>query len=453
MSGEEALEFRVEWESVPGVRAPELEATWARLELWVNGECASLLEEGATGAARRSVHGALYPLAEWIAFNWWSLCSHTRPAEEAGRLERARSPLGARHRASLPEWWTHHSLRAAGDGQAWPNLVILPFGGTTRVQWWPDRTWDPTLPVRFIGQGDAELSNEPTQAALAGLVESVLTRLAEQGVSDTPLHKEWAAVRSADGDEAAFCHAAARLGFDPYWVSDAEAESIVRVGRELENPLLHDFLDSVTPSLLLDGLRWIQRASQRVAAEAFPPGALAARLAGLSPEATGASRGREPPWTAGYRQARRVRSESEVSVAEPFPVEELIAIARRSSPDPRLVGLAGRTGDTSGALVVGRQLHQASQRFAQARAVWHLIHEPAAWRFLLSPSATDRHQTARAFAAELLAPAEGIRARLDASDSAVADEEIAAASRHFRTSELVIAHQIENQLGLPVGEL
>lgn len=451
MTRDQALEFRFEWENVPGVRAPELRATWARLEVWVNADCASLVEERATGAARRSIYGALYPLAEWIAFNWWLLCSHTRVGEGAVRQGLAWPASGE---PALPsDWWHHHNVRAAGDGQAWPDLAIVPSGETTYLQWRADRESDPSLPVRFIGHGEAALPSQSVQAGLGQLVESVLTRLAEQGVSDTSLAKEWEAVRTADDAEAAFCQAAARLGFDPYSVTDDQAASIIRAGHDLERPLLDDFLNSVTPTRLADGLDWVERASRRLAQEPPVPDGLAARLADLSSEPAGGADVHGRPWVAGYRQAQHVRVHLGVPPTHPFPVEELVGLARKSCSDPRLIGLAGRTGDRSGTLVIGRRLHVTSQRFAQARALWHLTHERHARRFLLGPIATDRHRTGRAFAAELLAPAEGIRAQLNGGGDIVSDDAIASISRHFKTSELVIVHQIENQLGLTVGDV
>lgn len=448
MTREPRLDFRFEWETVPGVRAPELHATWARLEIWVGGECASLLEERDAGAARRSVYGALYPLAEWIAFNWWLLCSHTRPGESTARRERSGSPL-ARGTPS----WAHHNIRAAGDGQAWPNLTLVPLGRTTHVQWRADPVGDPALPVRFLSHGDAELPSDATQATLGRLVDSVLARLSEQGVAETPLAKEWEAIRTADEDETAFCHAAARLGLDPYAVTEEQAASILRAGHELAGLLLDDFLDSVTPARLVDGLAWVQRASRRLHSQPCGSDGVTAGLATLPRESGGVTNGLEPPWQVGYRQAGRVRSALDLPVTDPFPVDSLIRVAHETAPDPRLIALAGRTDDHSGALVTGRKLHQASQRFAQARALWHLVHEPHTERFLLGPTATERHRTTRAFAAELLAPADGIRAQLASDAGFVSDEEIASISRRFKTSELVITHQVENQLGLVVGEL
>lgn len=83
-----SLEFRIEWLDAPGVRAPELAATWARYQIWVNGRCVTQVEEPG-GMFRQSVFGSLYPLAEWIASNWWFLIGHVRPYfRSSGRQKR-----------------------------------------------------------------------------------------------------------------------------------------------------------------------------------------------------------------------------------------------------------------------------------------------------------------------------------------------------------------------------
>ncbi|CAJ58934.1 MULTISPECIES: hypothetical protein [Frankia] len=75
----DGIELRIEWIDAPGVRAPEPAATWARYELWVGGRCVTQVEE-PDGTFRRSVYGSVYPLAEWIATNWWPLTGHIRPS-------------------------------------------------------------------------------------------------------------------------------------------------------------------------------------------------------------------------------------------------------------------------------------------------------------------------------------------------------------------------------------
>src|SRR5690242_9624003 len=72
--------LRYEWESAEEVRAPELAATWARLEIWAGEECITQVEDLASKSPRRSIYCSLYPLAEWVAYSWWLLRAHTRLA-------------------------------------------------------------------------------------------------------------------------------------------------------------------------------------------------------------------------------------------------------------------------------------------------------------------------------------------------------------------------------------
>jgi hypothetical protein len=48
------------------------------LEIWVDGECVTMSYDTVNRSVRRSVAVAMYPVAEWIAFNWWLLTHNTR---------------------------------------------------------------------------------------------------------------------------------------------------------------------------------------------------------------------------------------------------------------------------------------------------------------------------------------------------------------------------------------
>jgi hypothetical protein len=73
--------FFLDWntESVSDQMAvPELAATLARLEIRVGSKWPTIVEEGRNGSIRRSINVSLYPLAEWIVFNWWTLLHSSR---------------------------------------------------------------------------------------------------------------------------------------------------------------------------------------------------------------------------------------------------------------------------------------------------------------------------------------------------------------------------------------
>jgi len=64
---------------------------------------------------------------------------------------------------------------------------------------------------------------------------------------------------------------------------------------------------------------------------------------------------------------------------------------------------------------------------------------------LLSAASSYHERVARAFAAELLAPAAGIRTILDLAGRED-DVALEAAAQHFTVSPFVVRHQYDNQL-------
>ena len=102
------LRFSIDWEPVDAsIRAAELRATWCRFELWVDRNCVTLVEDSSTKSVRHGCSVSLYPVAEWIAFNWWSLCCDGREDGPPAQLAR-------------------RNLRSAGDGFLWPENFSGP---------------------------------------------------------------------------------------------------------------------------------------------------------------------------------------------------------------------------------------------------------------------------------------------------------------------------------------
>ena len=125
-----AFRLRYEWEPFDGVKASPHRATWARLEVWVGEDCISQIEDVGSGSTSRSLYGPLYSLAEWIAYNWWFLVADARPAALAPTSWTFRALRRAPRRAH--RWLSHHNMKAAGDGFAWPDVTFIPEGPLTR---------------------------------------------------------------------------------------------------------------------------------------------------------------------------------------------------------------------------------------------------------------------------------------------------------------------------------
>lgn len=429
-----------EWDRPDGVAAPELAATWARLEMWADSTCITQVEDAEVGSARRGIYCSLYPLAEWVAFNWWLLQAHSRPAS----LGSSSPALFAQRQTSHPPWLKHHNIRAAGDGFAWPDLAILPFGDRTRIVWRADRADRLHKPIRYLVDGNAEMPSAVVTHALAGIVESVLERLDERGITASPLAEEWQAISAATSEEREFCIASARIGRDPYAVPADLAELLERAATQLKPELLADFLDAVDPVRIGAELDWVKRTSSDIDELETSP---SAALDELRKQTRGANAlGASLPWTHGYQQARHVRGIMGAMPTKPFALDGLINYQESFSKSRAFQGLGGLTQQGGETLMLSRHFPEDVSRFAGARALWHFAIDETADRFLLTSSRGDRQRIARSFAAELLAPADGIRELLETTAEMASEEDIESIASTFCVSPLVVAHQIDNQL-------
>lgn len=442
------MRFQFEWERGEGVAAPELAATWARLEIWIGADCVSQLEDVDSRSSRRSLYCSLYPLAEWAAYNWWFLQAHVRPASLIAS-PRAYVRL-ARDGGKPKPWLSNHNLRGAGDGFPWPNLTIVPEGQLTRLIWAVDAYAPAHAPVRYLRQGQALLPSSYVEGALRELIEAVITRLEEERVGDTALQREWQAISVAPNEERAFCIAAARLGIDAYSVDPAVIDQLGQVADKLEGPLLEEFLDSVDPTGLQPSLEWVEATTSELLRV---DGDSADRLAipvidPMELQSTSESM----PWDVGYSQAKRVRAGLNLEDDAVFDVDRYVLIKEHPYPARGFQALGGLSQAGNPSVLLGRRMHEGPTRFAGARSLWHFLLEPARRRFLITDSHTDRQQIERAFAAEMLAPASGIAQYLRQPDRPVTQDDVEEVATHFRVSPMLVQHQVENQLELIVAD-
>lgn len=437
------LRFEFEWEAAEGVRTPELAATWCRLQIWVGTDCISLVEDRESGSSRRSVYCSLYPLAEWIAYNWWAIQADSRPTALRSDLW---SFSQLRHTGKAEHGWLrHHNLRASGDGFIWPNMTILPLGSRTRLIWVGDREVASSWPIRFINSGESIVETTLVQRSLSDLVESVIVRLAEQGVHQSALFEEWSANSRLTRDERDFCLATARLGLDPYAAPSSVSENLVEVSKRLEESLLDDFLDAVDPSALTPGLEWLEQSS-RILEQATDKED--ERIVDIRRAVKSIRSDSSLPWVLGFAQADRARRALDLAPTDPITPEEMMNVHTLGGSDRGLQGLGGWSETHALTLILRASTSpaDAAKRFASARAFWHFVAQPERRRFLLTPTRTDDRMIERSFAAELLAPAAGLQQQLGGRPGAATDDELDAAALHYGVSPLLIRHQVENQL-------
>lgn len=425
----QALQFNVDWEDARGVSTPELAATWARLSITAGQDTITLVSDARSLSTRTSIYAPMYSLAEWCAFNWWQIDSDYRPAF----LHRSKWHAST-ERGPAWSWVDHHSIKCAGDGVPWPDLVFLPSAQQILVTWAGYRSAE----LSYLSSGTIELPKDVLQGALADFVETVVERLKQIGIAKTPLQLEWEAIKSTSADEADFCRSAARLGLDPLSLSESMSDLIVHGSSVLDGDLLDDFLVSADPEHLASDLEWTENAleslhSLKGAREPLPNFAL---------ETLDMSQ----PWSAGYADARRFRLALRAASTEAVDVSQFVeAHGDLGMASQGLVSIGERSASRSVSVINASQ-HGA---FVDARAIWRALRSDHA--FMISSASMPLQKAERAFAAELLAPSEGLKEMLPELSSDTIDlRTVTELSAHFRVSDLVVEHQLENHFGIAV---
>lgn len=440
------LTFEFQWQAAESVRSPELRATWARFRLLVGEDCLTVVEDTETGEFRDWLDVSVYPLAEWVAFNWWFLITPANPLLVAHPFG---TGLGGAAWPYSNETDTRFSLAGAGSGFPWPNLVLVPeqtcyvasLSATPRS----------LNRVAFRNSGDFVLDRDATIRALSTLVDSTCRRLDDQGVSGTPLQSEWSAIVQLEPDEREFCAAAATLGLDAFDMAEGESVALETAAKVTDDPALFlELLAAIDPRQVSAGADWLAAALDRLAVT-LPTGG-SSRAASLREQLAKPAEAIEwpsvrAPWASGYRRAGTVRELLGLAPEARTDIDALVSSATIQHPVPRAIEALGSSVGEGPTVVVGQvSSRPASRRFKQARALSRYIFDGAPALFVVAQSPSLRDRAERAFAAELLAPAAGLELLLDDNFDA-ADRERAA--EHFEVSRYIIDHQLENQLGVP----
>jgi len=443
----DGLRFEFQWEAAEDVNSPELRATWSRFRLFIGDDCLTLVQDHFTGEVRNWLDVPTYPLAEWVAMNWWFL---TTPANISLIQTQADvdSPLRREKQQFLLT--DHYSLASAGSGFPWPHLKLIPEKSCYLATVFPAE--NNLARVSFLGRGDYVLEFGETVRALAKLVDSTCRKLEDVGIQDTPLQVEWAAIQELDVEEEAFCAAAATLGFDPFEMEDATAHAIVDASKVTDDTgLFLELLSAVEPEQVVIGSQWLAAALARLGRSARDAESTSAT--DLKKQVLARSDARPPvlhsartPWVIGYQRARLVRQVLGVPETQPIDIDDLVesASVRRAAPE-RIQALGSWATGTLVSVVGPDRATDRRRHFTQARTLSRYLFDGGSPTFIVAHGTTIRDRSERAFAAELLVPARGLEELLEGQFSNAARDK---AARHFGVNRLVVEHQLENQLGV-----
>lgn len=351
------------------------------------------------------------------------------------------------------DWWTifgsreqSFSLRRYRSGYLLPDVRIHFDGLSFEVTAHESAYVDPDL--RFLSGTREILSREDGEKWLSDLIHQTLARLDQARLRRTSAALRWERVQSSRrSNERHFCEAAGGLGIDPYAISDQVAAFIESAESIFDDEPLVEF---VSGSGEVDQLRligWVERMVRSNGGQyrLADLRTLVDHVAAKVPQNRD-----EPAWAAGYRRARAMRNELNLTQADRFGSFSDLARRFGSSQSyniaPKVDGIAALRREATDGIHVHIRNHgdRASASpmhlFALARSAGDAACFPAEEVAPINRLQRAYRQAAgRAFAAEFLAPIDEIRSMQEDEN-----DEITIANS-FGVAPTVIGHQLENE--------
>lgn len=409
------MRFLAEWLD-DGVNASaELRATDCFLEIFVGERQASRFVDNRTDRAHNRVVMPAYPPAEGLARNWWSLV--------AGR--------------------THSfHLRHFREGFALPDVGIRPDGQYMTISAEPFEYTNP--PVSFTVRIRERITIGEFERDAGAFIEATLDRLSEEAVPGTWLQERWEQICTSqeNEEELAFCKAAGALGIDPYTCPDEEAELVELSAEPLADDALPEFLAGCTLEGIRNALAWMDESEATLGDRAA-----LRELPEIAPDVrqhVARSMAEERAWEVGCAAAAACRSQICLPVArtfqDPAEIACLFGALNFEVCKSRVNGLRAAVNGAPDhpRVVVAGPGRPDALNFATMRAIGDYLVYGSDGRAPVNDIYSYRQAVGRAFAAEMLAPAEIIA---EMQDEGMAVEEISAKRN---VSELTILHHLEN---------
>lgn len=384
----------------------EESATMAALQIIVDQTVATRVEDRRARSVRDTINVSTYPVALWLASNWWRL-----------RWE------STAYQDQQVDWRLSHMMTSSGSGYIWPPLVIHGDGNGVFLDMRQYRRSEiGESDLKFIETFKSYVSGSDFEFAVSDFVERVLDRLSEMQVRDTDLHKVWSVLCAERADQTLSWQRKleATLGFDPEVGDQDLVLGLVRVATEHGEGVAEELaaaerdhapdIASRISALLATADTW------------RPP----VNMRGIEPVRLGEDR----PYEMGYRKAMDFRAAlgrgsgplSNTDMAEIFGLNEQLLEGRQSGP----IGVAERRGSADHLLLRSGGILPRRFEISRLAADMLFVANDDDWS-LATRSRTARQQFQRAFAAEFLCPVLGIKAQVSRAASEDDIEEVAAA--------------------------
>ncbi|MCK9538412.1 ImmA/IrrE family metallo-endopeptidase [Dokdonella sp.] len=428
------MNFSIAWQWLSSIHEPaEVRETGANLKMRLGHDTLTRNVDDWSGTVRDEARLSAYPLALWLAANWWRLRWESLPSRQPDLA-----------------WRMSHEMVAAGFGYVWPQIVMASDGES--IQLWAAATGEEaTSPIRYLTSTHGTIPADEFERVLDDFFVGTIARLDARNVADTALHgllKELSEERS-DPELARYRRLEAIAGFD---AGEGPADLL----DELEGLVAQAGIDATQE------IAAIQTGTEPTAAiaaanrMAAQHGVQAKPLDAIRQAAQSVSVA-TPAWLRGRELANKLRESLQLD-GQPITDQQLHEIMGVSTAQLAMLPEAERTPlslairSANEVLTLHlRKRRPDSQRFELARLLADQALASESDRWLPSTDAkTSRQKTQRAFAAEFLCPFDSLKHYLgdDLSEDAMDD-----AAHHFDVSSLAVRAQLVNHGALPREQL
>ena len=419
-----SLEINVDW---PTNRArSSLEQ--AELSIWIDGACATSVEEVLDRTRRNRVRLSVTRLAEWLAGNWWRLRWEPEIPKEA-------------RPDAISDWNMSHNLASAGGGYVWPALWFSSDGDSILIR---SESTEPDLaePIRYLGNFTKTITANSFEQEVDRFVEATIANLAKTGQEPEDLSTLWKIVSEErqDSGMSETRKLEALLGYDPAEAPGNLIEALLEQARRYGSNAVEE-------------LAAHSKAQTLVTLEALTNQALTGCNRIQIPDSKDfirrlqtSSGDYQVPWERGENAARMARNIWRIDQG-PISDEDVARLFGPSctvSTDPGCLPISAglrENGSPDEFQAYLRQQSRAGRRFALSRLVAdHLTSQPEDSLLPATDSKTSRQKFQRAFAREFLCPFKDLQEFI--GPNTPGRDEIEYAAEHFQVSEWAIANTL-----------
>lgn len=403
------------------------------------------LSEDEDNFPKNSIFVSLFPLAEFIAANWWPLVH-----EQSEKIKVICS-------ANKIDFKRRHWINSHTDGFAYPEVGFFGADSAIKINSNVSSIESANIQYTETSGGLSDSFNGTDRLEVEGeLLEFIRLTIERLPSNDD---KIWLAdafqrieTSRKDPDELLYCKCAGLLGADPY-DPDSDAESaIFDTVSILGKSLAIELFATAEAFNVTDKAIEIKKQVDHIVKRSSEA---STHIHGLKTALGLGSLSAQQPWMAGYEAANKLRNLQDISAFSPlYNIDDvsklLVNMNSRfitTNPNIKQLGLRSIISNNGSGLsaMILADLNKSADagKFQLASAFSDFLFSDEDELFFSTQSVTDRQKRNKAFAAELLAPINGIRERFSMTKSI--DENTSDIARQFNVSSYVVRYQLQNQ--------